>query len=423
MEMLKILFCLTLCCFGVIAGEVMASLKNINMTNYEKVSLPYIAEQNKTVDVNVSMYILNIGNLNTQEMTFEVEMYFGMKWKDPRLAFKEYNNASYALVTGETAYDNIWVPDLFIRNMKHVESSTFLKDLSGVMIYPDGIVSLSSRIRVVAHCEMDLLMFPLDSQSCNLMIESYLYHTDVMKMYWAENPVVIDDRRDGRKTEIDTWNGFTLEEVKTTEDSYIYPINKLEFKNMIATFVLKREPQYYILRGFIPSSLLVCLTWASFWLPTSSYPARVALIVTSFLASIVLYQGSTLHSIQMTVMQVFLFGNISFIMVTLMEFLMAVKADHEKKEKTELVPTIRNEIFNSANETQENEFWPKEKKNMTSAVDVGKNQTNENERKSTTRNKEKTENSVDRKARFIIPILYFIYVGVFVAALFFLNQE
>lgn len=101
MEMLKILFCLTLCCFGVIAGEVMASLKNINMTNYEKVSLPYIAEQNKTVDVNVSMYILNIGNLNTQEMTFEVEMYFGMKWKDPRLAFKEYNNASYALVTGQ----------------------------------------------------------------------------------------------------------------------------------------------------------------------------------------------------------------------------------------------------------------------------------------------------------------------------------
>ena len=220
--------------------------------------------------------------------------------------------------------------------MRHTEKSRFLTDLSGVMIYPDGVVTLSSRIRVVAHCEMDLLMFPLDSQSCNLMIISYLYNTAVMKMYWAENPVVIDERRDGRKSELDTWMGFTLEETKTTEDSYVYPISKLEFQYMIATFVLKREPQYFILRGFIPSSLLVCLTWASFWLPTTSFPARVALIVTSFLASIVLYQGSTLHVHQMTVMQMFLLGNIAFIGLTLVEFLMAVKVDQKSKKKMQV---------------------------------------------------------------------------------------
>ncbi|XP_066928029.1 pH-sensitive chloride channel 2-like [Clytia hemisphaerica] len=404
-------------------GQNIANIEDISLANYSKVATPYLSNPNKTVDVYISMFILNIGNLNTKEMTFETEMYFEMKWKDPRLAFQDYHNATYALVSGETAYEKIWVPDLFVRNMKEVENSKFLTDLSGVTINPDGLVELSSRIRVVAHCEMDLFMFPFDSQSCNIMITSYLYNTAVLSMYWSENPVVIDEKRDGRETKIEGFMGFQLTRSLTREDSYLYPLSGLRYQYMIATFVLKREPQYYILRGFIPSSLLVCLTWASFWLPTSSYPARVALIVTSFLASIVLYQGSTLHSIQMTVMQVFLFGNISFIMVTLMEFLMAVKADHEKKEKTELVPTIRNELFNSANETQENEFWPKEKKNMTSAVDVGKNQTNENERKSTTRNKEKTENSVDRKARFIIPILYLIYVGVFVAALFFLNQE
>ena len=234
---------------------------------------------------------------------------------------------------GETAYDNIWVPDLFIRNMKHVESSKFLKDLSGVMIYPDGVIALSSRLRVVAHCEMDLLLFPLDTQACNLMIESYLYHTEIMKMYWTENPIVVDKRRDGRKTEIDTWMGFTLEKTETTEDSYIYPMNGLEFQYMIATFVLKREPQYYILRGFIPSSLLVCLTWASFWIPTTSYPARIGIVVTSFLASIVLYTGSTLDSHQMTVMQMFLFGNIAFIGLTLLEFLMAIRADKNRKKK------------------------------------------------------------------------------------------
>ena len=85
--------------FGLCEGD-MASLYEINLTNYSKVAIPYLEDTSKTVDVNVSMYILNIGNLDTAQMTFEVEMYFGMKWKDPRLAFREYNNATYALVKG-----------------------------------------------------------------------------------------------------------------------------------------------------------------------------------------------------------------------------------------------------------------------------------------------------------------------------------
>ena len=197
------------------------------------------------------------------------------------------------------------------------------------------MVSLSSRIRVVAHCEMDLLMFPLDTQSCNLVMVSYIYSTEVMTMNWAKSPVMIDQRREG-KPQGDSWKGFWLERTKTTTGSYIFGMNGFEFQFLIATFVMKRQAQYYILRGFIPSSLLVCLTWASFWLPTSSYPARIALIVTSFLTSIVLYQGSTLHVHQMTVMQIFLFGNISFIVVTLLEYLLAVKIDHKNREKKQV---------------------------------------------------------------------------------------
>ena len=80
-------------------GQI-ASLYDINLSNYSKISAPYLDDKSKAVDVNVSMYILNIGNLDTKEMTFEVEMYFGMEWLDPRLAFKEYNNASHAIVKG-----------------------------------------------------------------------------------------------------------------------------------------------------------------------------------------------------------------------------------------------------------------------------------------------------------------------------------
>ena len=99
MKLIKLLVLMITFLSPVCKGQ-MASLYDINLTNYSKISAPYLSDKSKTVDVNVSMYILNIGNLNTEEMTFEVEMYFGMKWTDPRLAFKEYNNASYAIVKG-----------------------------------------------------------------------------------------------------------------------------------------------------------------------------------------------------------------------------------------------------------------------------------------------------------------------------------
>ena len=60
---------------------------------------------------------------------------------------------------------------------------------------------------------------------------------------------------------------------------------------------------------------------------------------------------------------------------------------------------------------------------MESAFDMNQTYHNEKEVKPKTKQKGKTANPVDQKARYIIPILYLVYVGVFVGALIFLNQE
>lgn len=39
--------------------------------------------------------------------------------------------------------------------------------------------SFFSRISVVAHCDMDLHMYPMDTQTCELRIESCEYKKDV----------------------------------------------------------------------------------------------------------------------------------------------------------------------------------------------------------------------------------------------------
>lgn len=54
------------------------------------------------------------------------------------------------------------------------------------------------------------------------------------------------------------------------------------YPKLIFHFELKRSILYFILETYVPSSLLVVLSWVSFWISQSSVPARIC-IGTSYL--------------------------------------------------------------------------------------------------------------------------------------------
>ena len=52
---------------------------------------------------------------------------------------------------------------------------------------------------------------------------------------------------------------------------------------MKVTLLFKREFSYYLLTIYVPSCMLVIVSWISFWLDSKSVPARVSLGVTTLL--------------------------------------------------------------------------------------------------------------------------------------------
>ena len=46
----------------------------------------------------------------------------------------------------------------------------------------------------------------------------------------------------------------------------------------------KRQLSYYIVTIYVPTFMIVCVSWMSFWLDHKSAPARVALTITTLLA-------------------------------------------------------------------------------------------------------------------------------------------
>jgi len=59
-----------------------------------------------------------------------------------------------------------------------------------------------------------------------------------------------------------------------------------EYSCLRTSLVLRREFSYYLLQLYIPSSMLVIVSWVSFWLDKDSVPARVTLGVTTLLTMV-----------------------------------------------------------------------------------------------------------------------------------------
>lgn len=53
----------------------------------------------------------------------------------------------------------------------------------------------------------------------------------------------------------------------------------------------KRRYRNYLLGVYVPSSLFVVVSWASFFWPAEAIPARTVLLITALLTTISLYSG------------------------------------------------------------------------------------------------------------------------------------
>ncbi|VDM62343.1 unnamed protein product [Angiostrongylus costaricensis] len=117
---------------------------------------------------------------------------------------------------------------------------------------------------------MSLEFYPLDRQNCLIDLASYAYTTQDIKYEWkASNPV---QQKDGLRQSLPS---FELQDVVTKYCTS--KTNTGEYSCLRTQMVLRREFSYYLLQLYIPSFMLVIVSWVSFWLDKDSVPARVTL--------------------------------------------------------------------------------------------------------------------------------------------------
>ncbi|PIK47806.1 putative gamma-aminobutyric acid receptor subunit beta-3 isoform X1 [Apostichopus japonicus] len=115
----------------------------------------------------------------------------------------------------------------------------------------------------------------MDEQNCTLEIESYGYTTDDITLKWQYGADSIEGLNDLEMAQF-SLVGYRLNARNISFESGAYPRLSLSFR-------FHRYLGFFILQTYLPSILLVILSWVSFWINHEATAARVALGITTVL--------------------------------------------------------------------------------------------------------------------------------------------
>ena len=318
---------LALCDLGVLR-------KKMQDINYEKLERPF-ANDGKPVTITAQIFVRKISKFDVINLTYQIIYFLRMRWVDPRLA----SNGSNEVVTYDRGIDDlIWTPRLYLVNS---DEDKMLDD-NGIKcdIQNNGNVMLSLNKITVYTCMMNLSSYPFDIQHCPLEFEHYAQTIKNIRLKWHADAAV--EVPPSLKIPGYHLLGTSLAETESKYSSGTYD-------NLKLTFTFKRSYLYVLYRVYIPISLLMIFNMGSYWIPDTAIPARMGLIMTTFLTNIFILQSvsdQTVATTTTTSLQVFVLFSIIMIVLAMVEYMVVLRLKTRKKF-IQIDPQTPNEANNS----------------------------------------------------------------------------
>ncbi|CAF0901842.1 unnamed protein product [Rotaria sp. Silwood1] len=248
----------------------------INSSHYDRRIRPFF-DQHKPCNVTMTIHINTISAINEVNMDYNTDLIFRQSWYDPRLNYSgtDWAKKSPQITLHYSLIDRIWVPDSFFRNAKEGKRSDITVPNRLIRIHLDGKVLYSQRLLLKLDCQMKLQKFPLDNQTCVVNIGSYGFDTNDLAFFWdeAQNISAIRVNEDLEMPDFVLSNHEARYCNRTTATG--------TFTCIEVHLALQRNLNLYIQQLYLPSTLIVTLSFIAFWIDYKSHPARTLLSLLS----------------------------------------------------------------------------------------------------------------------------------------------
>ncbi|KAK2160624.1 hypothetical protein LSH36_129g06003 [Paralvinella palmiformis] len=237
--------------------------------------IPPNFDEKAAANVSLNLFISSFDSISENTMDYLITIFLRQRWSDPRLNYEDISDED-VLTLDSNMVSEIWLPDLFFTNEKKSHFHDVTVPNKFLRIYRNGTIYYSSRVSLTLSCPMKLHKFPMDTQVCNLQMESFAYTTNRLRFIWdSYSPVEICSGLELPQ--------FSLDNYHLTDCTKTYSTGS--FPCLQVNFILRRDIGYYMIQTYVPSALVVILSWVSFWINIDAVPARITLGVLTILTT------------------------------------------------------------------------------------------------------------------------------------------
>ncbi|KAH7730213.1 CRE-GLC-2 protein [Aphelenchoides avenae] len=237
------------------------------------------SESHGPVVVKVNILIRMLSKIDVVNMEYGMQITFREQWLDRRLAY-EHLDFPYMpkFLTVPHIKNHVWMPDSFFPTEKSAHRHMIDTENMLIRLYKNGTILYSVRLSLTCSCPMYLQLYPLDVQHCDFDLISYAHTTQDIVYEWDKftlpvqlKPGVGYDLPNFRLDDIDTGIECTSH---TNTGSYACLRMRMKLSRLVT---------YFVLQLYAPTTMIVIVSWVSFWIDMHSTAGRVALAMTTLL--------------------------------------------------------------------------------------------------------------------------------------------
>ncbi|KJH53170.1 Cation transporter family protein [Dictyocaulus viviparus] len=320
------------------------------LTDYDVHLLP----QSEGVNVTIELHVQGISGISETTGDFSLDVMYSEIWQDPRLSFKHLNVCATNITLKSDFRKRIWTPDTCIINSKSSSIHSSPSENTFVILYENGLVWSNFRLNVKTPCSVNLKMFPFDSLSCEIILESYSFNTDEVRLLWHEMPITMME-----KVELPDFDliGWSTDHQRLEYPNGIWDRAKVKF-----TFA--RRYGFYLFQSYFPTSLTVISSWVGFFFDVRSVSAsylvyfpRITLGVSSLLALTFQFGNVLRHLPRVSYIKcldVWMIFSVIFIFCTLVELAIVCQLNRWERER-QIGSKVLGHWLNQIRRTRRNE--------------------------------------------------------------------
>jgi len=281
----------------------LVSILAISTTAFADISRPISSEGDPT-KIMIKIILVDVDDVDGASQSFEANVYYELRWNDPRLIQNDTNLISQPLT-------DIWNPRIQIINQQRVWKS--MPDI--VEISSNGDVIYRQRVWGYFSQPLELSDFPFDQQLFEIRFTAIGFESEEVKL-------VVDPKSEiSKKFSLPDWDVVDWK-VETSPNQFL--LDEETHDVVTLSFKADRRAGYFIGKVIIPLLLIVAMSWVVFWIDPKASGTMISVAVTAML-TLIAYRfavGANLPKVgYMTRLDLFILGASIMVFASLIQVL------------------------------------------------------------------------------------------------------